>query len=111
MILADYVIWNTDRHLGSFGLIRNVETGKFTGFAPVFDCAAGFNEGSIAGSGKNNVFADQEERVIKEYGYQIPIKGIEEYDPMWKLIETYPGLTKVQKTEIKEGIRTRLKRI
>lgn len=37
MIVLDYIIGNHDRHLRNFGVIRNVETLEFTGFAPIFD--------------------------------------------------------------------------
>jgi hypothetical protein len=37
MITLDYLIANTDRHLGNFGVIRNAETLEWTGAAPVYD--------------------------------------------------------------------------
>ena len=37
MIVLDYIIGNHDRHLRNFGVIRNVETLEYTGFAPIFD--------------------------------------------------------------------------
>lgn len=37
MITLDYLILNTDRHWGNFGFIRNVDTLKFQGPAPLFD--------------------------------------------------------------------------
>ncbi len=37
MILLDYIVANTDRHFGNFGFIRNVDTMKWIGFAPIFD--------------------------------------------------------------------------
>lgn len=37
MITLDYIILNTDRHWGNFGFIRNVNTLKFEGPAPLFD--------------------------------------------------------------------------
>lgn len=40
MLLFDYCIANTDRHFNNFGLIRNVETLQFEGFAPLFDHGA-----------------------------------------------------------------------
>lgn len=42
MLMVDYIIQNTDRHLGNFGFIRNVETGKFVGPAPLFDNGTAF---------------------------------------------------------------------
>lgn len=37
MLVVDYIIGNQDRHLRNFGVIRNVETLKYKGFAPIFD--------------------------------------------------------------------------
>ena len=38
MLVLDYLIANQDRHKGNFGAVRDVETLKFMGFAPIFDC-------------------------------------------------------------------------
>ena len=38
MLTLDYLIANQDRHGGNFGAIRDVETLKYIGFAPIFDC-------------------------------------------------------------------------
>lgn len=37
MLFLDYIIANQDRHLGNFGVIRNVDTLEFVGFSPIFD--------------------------------------------------------------------------
>lgn len=37
MLVFDAVIYNEDRHLGNFGILRDNRTGKVTGAAPVFD--------------------------------------------------------------------------
>lgn len=37
LMTIDFLIENTDRHYGNFGFIRNVNTLKFIGAAPVFD--------------------------------------------------------------------------
>ena len=37
MITIDYIIVNEDRHLNNFGLIRNAETLKYVGIAPIYD--------------------------------------------------------------------------
>lgn len=37
MITLDYLIANTDRHYGNFGIIRNADTLEPLGFAPLFD--------------------------------------------------------------------------
>jgi len=37
MLTLDYVVLNEDRHTSNFGAIRNVNTLKFEGMAPIFD--------------------------------------------------------------------------
>ena len=37
-ILSDYVITNTDRHFSNFGVLRDTNSLKFIGMAPIFDC-------------------------------------------------------------------------
>ena len=36
-ILTDFIITNTDRHLRNFGVLRDTNTLKFVGMAPIFD--------------------------------------------------------------------------
>jgi hypothetical protein len=40
MITVDYIIANQDRHNTNYGFIRDAETLKWLGFAPIFDCGA-----------------------------------------------------------------------
>ena len=42
MFILDYLMLNEDRHLNNFGIIRNVNTLKWMGVAPIFD-----NEGKF----------------------------------------------------------------
>lgn len=37
MLLFDWIIFNEDRHYNNFGFIRDVNTGKFLGMAPIYD--------------------------------------------------------------------------
>ena len=36
-IMTDFVITNTDRHFNNFGILRDTDTLKFVGMAPIFD--------------------------------------------------------------------------
>lgn len=49
MIVVDYLMANEDRHFGNFGVMRDPETLKPLGFAPVFDTGAslGFNQPTV----------------------------------------------------------------
>ncbi|MDE5858873.1 MAG: HipA domain-containing protein [Oscillospiraceae bacterium] len=37
MLILDYIIANEDRHFNNFGIVRNADTLKWTGTAPIFD--------------------------------------------------------------------------
>ena len=37
MLVLDYIIANTDRHYNNFGFVRNAETLKWHGLAPIYD--------------------------------------------------------------------------
>ena len=49
MILCDYIIANKDRHFNNFGVIRDVNTLKFIGVAPIFDngCSLWYDENDM----------------------------------------------------------------
>lgn len=49
MIVCDYIIANKDRHFNNFGVIRNVNTLKFIGVAPIFDngCSLWYDENDM----------------------------------------------------------------
>lgn len=53
MITFDYLIANTDRHWHNFGFIRNVETLKFVGPAPIFDNGTSLWHNKIKASNLN----------------------------------------------------------
>ena len=37
MLATDYILANTDRHLGNFGFLRDSETLEWKGLAPIYD--------------------------------------------------------------------------
>lgn len=49
MIVCDYIIANKDRHFNNFGVIRDVNTLKFIGIAPIFDngCSLWYDENDM----------------------------------------------------------------
>ena len=50
MLVLDYIIANTDRHYNNFGFIRNVETLKWQGLAPIYDSGTSLWHDTHAGS-------------------------------------------------------------
>lgn len=49
MIVLDYLIANEDRHLNNFGLVRDANTLKYLGAAPIFDSGSSLGYNKIAG--------------------------------------------------------------
>lgn len=61
MYILDFLIMNEDRHLNNFGIIRDVNTLKWVGVAPIFDNGMALNvdyysEGEVAISGHGRLF-------------------------------------------------------
>lgn len=48
MIVLDYIIANEDRHLNNFGAIRNAETLKWIGMAPIYDSGSSLGYDKLA---------------------------------------------------------------
>jgi hypothetical protein len=67
MIIFDYIIANEDRHYTNFGFIRNAETLKWLGVAPMFDCGTSLwhNALDVGEPRKCQPFAKTHEEQIK----------------------------------------------
>lgn len=78
MILLDSLVFNTDRHYGNFGLLRDNKTGKFIDFAPIFD-----NGDGLLSKGDINLFKNKEkfEEYINSESANISYYGIS-YDKL-----------------------------
>ena len=100
MIFVDHIIGNDDRHLGNFGFIRDVETAKITGFAPLFD--SGSSYGVINGQkGTSRYFEDREKTAIRNLIGKIDLNKLRDHREAYSLIDTYPEITREQKTILK----------
>ena len=72
MYILDYIIMNEDRHLNNFGIIRDVNTGKWLDVAPIFDNGQSlnlpyYNDDEIIISGEGRFFynVDKFDNIIK----------------------------------------------
>lgn len=68
MIAFDYLIGNTDRHMGNFGFMRNVDTKEFTRIAPLFDNGTSLWNDAITNikiNDKEELFRNWQEGQIK----------------------------------------------
>lgn len=96
MFILDYIIVNQDRHLGNFGVIRNVETLEWVDIAPNFDSGQSMYSQSeiyemnferVSGCffGKKDVdFELILDRIIKDMRFEIDFDKLEEIPEKWK---------------------------
>ncbi len=53
MIVLDYLIANEDRHMNNFGVLRDAETLKWLGFAPIYDSGSSLGYDKMPGQMKS----------------------------------------------------------
>jgi hypothetical protein len=81
MLLVDYIIANEDRHFNNFGCVRDAETLRWMGAAPVFDSGTSMYHNQLpshinpASPGKSKPFAADHGKQIKLIG------GLDWFDP------------------------------
>ncbi len=93
MIVVDYIIANEDRHLNNFGAIRDAETLKWIGMAPIYD------SGSSLGYDKTvQLMLDKTETVCK------PFK--KHHDEQLKLVSSFDWIDFKALGDVKELILT-----
>ena len=103
MFVLDFLMMNEDRHLNNFGIIRDVNTLKWLGVAPIFDNGQSLhieyydeNEMHVAGQAKffNTVCSfDEMIQIVKDI-HRMDISQIENL-PLWfdKLLHEYQSIT------------------
>ena len=105
MMLADAIIGNTDRHMGNFGILRDVDRNELIGFAPLFDFGSAFHEFyEDKKAEKPRLFEEQLPRIYQKFGSTDILKALKNNDDLFRIIDIYPDLTSCQKDAIKEGI-------
>lgn len=103
MITADSIIGNDDRHLGNFGFLRNVNTGKIIGFAPLFDSGSAY-WGKAESSRKSRIFYDHEQESIYSVINDKDLDVIYDHDEMFEIINMYPQISAIKRDDIKSRI-------
>lgn len=107
MLMIDYIIQNTDRHLGNFGFIRNVETGKFIGPAPLFDNGTAFwNTAKNGEAYQDKLKIPNLEYIVnsQKEKYKDKLKVLSKDNGYIRLIDEYPYITLSRKERIKDGM-------
>ena len=103
MIAVDRILGNKDRHLGNFGFIRDVNTLKILGFAPLFDSGYAFVQNQ--GEQRMPVFEEEEGlEALKGLLPHINIDAFLDHKDMFSLIDVYPEISSGEKQVIKEKI-------
>lgn len=91
MLILDYLIVNTDRHLNNFGFLRNAQTLKWIGFAPIFD------------SGSSLWFKDDIHRIRSDKTLKSkPFKG--KHNEQIKLIQSFDWLNLAKLDNIEDDV-------
>lgn len=109
MLFVDAIIGNTDRHMGNFGFLRDVDTNTLVGFAPLFDFGSAFREYYPNRTEKARLFGEQLPRIYQKFGNLPVLQELKNTDDLFRIIDMYPDLTANEKKSIKEGIEKRVK--
>ncbi|MDO4647296.1 MAG: hypothetical protein Q4B26_01505 [Eubacteriales bacterium] len=104
MIGMDVLIGNKDRHYGNFGFIRDVESGKITGFAPLFDNGQSFWGISGTQGTKKDQFKDERKRCLELVLERINKSALKDVEGLIHMVKQYPGISSEQKAAINEQI-------
>ncbi len=106
VIFIDYVTRNGDRHLGNIAFIRDINTMKFLGPAPIFDCGQAYwSTKDINEPIKSEMFFDVEKDIFEKVSAGIDIKKILGNRRYENLIQQYPGMTDKKKENLCRAIR------
>ena len=101
MIIADHIMWNSDRHLGNFGFLRSATSGEILGFAPLFDCGSAYWGTTNAVKARSSVlFPEQEEQILKAAIKNGKITDVKVTPAMRELLKMYPDITDEKKEQI-----------
>lgn len=111
MITADTIISNTDRHLNNFGYIRDVDSGRLIGFAPLFDSGSAFtNPKTDKAKQAQLMFRDKEKKAVEKI---LGKKNLEQFSigPMMQMIDAYPTMGDREKDMIRNKVRASAEKI
>lgn len=108
VIFIDSLTGNEDRHLTNIAFLRDVNTLKFIGPSPLFDCGnAYWNAKKINGGVKSKLFGDVEEAIVNTRKEMCDLKGALSNEGVHRLIQDYPGLSDERKDALTAAITER----
>ena len=105
VITIDNITGNEDRNLGNIGFIRDVNTMKFVGPAPLFDCGnAYWNTKNVCDTVKSKFFGDVENNIVSEMKKKYDLAKLKKMTGYKKLIQDYPCVSDTKKERLIEAI-------
>lgn len=112
MVFIDNITANEDRNLSNIAFIRDINTMKFIGPAPLFDCAAAYwNTKKINDAVKSKLFGDVEVNVFNAMKNKCDLNLLTKDYGFKKLIQSYPCITEVKKENLIAEIKNRNNRL
>ncbi len=112
MIFIDNATGNEDRNLGNIGFIRDVNTLKFLGPAPLYDSGnAYWSTKKINDTVKSKMFGDVEKDLFKKLKKECDFESILKTGAFIKLIDTYPAISDEKKANLISAIKERNQRL
>lgn len=112
MIFIDNLTGNEDRHLGNIGFIRDINTMKFIGPAPLFDCGSAYwSTGKTTSELKSKIFGNIEGKIFGNLKNKCDLESLFKADGYARIIENYPGITYTKKVYLINAISKRNRRL
>lgn len=98
MLTVDFIIANSDRHFNNFGAVRDAETLKWKGIAPVFDCGTSMWHDQIS-----NMISPKSEQPSKPFRskHEEQIKLVSDFD--WLDFAALKGIDEEYAEILKQG--------
>ncbi len=100
MRLFDYISSNTDRHLMNFGVLRNVDTLEYIGFAPIFDNGGCLWSDEKGFSIENRSNEEKSARATLSLNINLEDYNLDALNDIGDVIEKYYRTAKINKDRI-----------
>ena len=112
MIFIDNLTGNEDRNLGNIGFIRDIDTMKFIGPAPLYDCGnAYWSTKKVGDAIKSKFFHGIEGKILSKMKKKYDLEELFRDESYKKLISAYPEITDRKKEKLIDAIEQRNKQL
>ncbi|MBO4847148.1 MAG: hypothetical protein IKS48_09020 [Eubacterium sp.] len=101
VVFIDSITGNEDRNLGNIGFIRDINTMKFIGPAPLFDSAnAYWNTKNVNNAVKSKLFGDVESAIFNNLKKKFNLSALSKDYGYKQLITSYPCISPTKKDNL-----------